>query len=110
MAMSFQGTGSFDQLAGPYFGGAPFYTPPPPPSEGIFGAYPDYFYRAAGPSQQPHHPSEADRIKQGHRTLSLDHLLVFMSGMVNLPQVEMEVAMDNEGPPCFFSHELFGDR
>jgi len=63
MAMSFQGTGSFDQLAGPYFGGASFYTPPPPPpSEGIFGAYPDYFYRAAGPSQQPHHPSEADRI------------------------------------------------
>ena len=38
MAMNFQESLSFDQVAGQSFGGSFSYAPPPPPGEGVFGA------------------------------------------------------------------------
>ena len=40
----------------------PSHATPPPPGEGVSGAYPEYFYGVAGPSHEPPHPSEADQF------------------------------------------------
>ena len=40
----------------------PSHAPPPPPREGVFGTYPEYFYGGIGPSHEPSRPSVADQF------------------------------------------------
>jgi len=40
----------------------PSHAPPPPSREGVFSAFPKYFYGGVGPSHEPSRPSEADQF------------------------------------------------
>ena len=79
----------------------PSHAPPPPPGEGVFGTYTEYFYGGIGL-----HMSHLALLQLISLLLAYPMLCLATTGMIIPLWVEMEemaVVMDSDGQPSFFS-------